>query len=273
MRRSALAQEDFHEKLIVAYAPLENADSDLLSLFWLTLLEWNKAPLRRAKTIIMTDAIGRTGLDHGQAGTHDKNTDWSVVGDSFSETTTGNAREMVNLCDQAGSCLGKVVTIPKPGGSGPDCMRSKNLLGSTDKLLFRYWLHNVLDPYRHWQFGLSVGRGVSVCLAIRFAVWERAYRAGWWITEHFWDVVKAFDMLSRPQLFQYIQSFGFVGLSSDSLTFRSGSNVFCRSLLVSDAYRGQSWPQALTQIFRCRGSRMKRGIGSAPEGATVDVNW
>ena len=64
--------------LVVAYAPLENADWDLLSLFWRTLLEWNLAPLRRAKTIIMTDANGRTGLDFAQAANHDKNTDWNV---------------------------------------------------------------------------------------------------------------------------------------------------------------------------------------------------
>ena len=49
-RRSADSQEDFHQKLAVAYAPLENADRELLSLFWLTFLEWNLAPLRRANT-------------------------------------------------------------------------------------------------------------------------------------------------------------------------------------------------------------------------------
>ena len=68
--------EDFHDKLIVAYTPLENADSDLLSLFWLALLEWNLAPRRRANTIIMTDASGRTGLDYAQAANHDRNSDW-----------------------------------------------------------------------------------------------------------------------------------------------------------------------------------------------------
>ena len=107
-RRSADAQEYFHEKLIVAYALVENADSNLLSLFWLAFLEWNLVPPRRANTIIMTDASGRTGLDNAHAATHDKNTDWSAVGGSDSETTTANGREMVNLCYQARPCFGNI---------------------------------------------------------------------------------------------------------------------------------------------------------------------
>ena len=52
----------------MANAPLDDADSDLLSLFWPTLLDWNLAPLRRANTIIVTDANGRqrTGSDSRQ---------------------------------------------------------------------------------------------------------------------------------------------------------------------------------------------------------------
>ena len=89
-RRSAEAKGNLHEKLIVAYAPLENADPDLLSLFWVTRLEWNLALPRRSNTIIMTDANGRTGLDYAQAASHDKTSDWNVVVDSFSETTNTN---------------------------------------------------------------------------------------------------------------------------------------------------------------------------------------
>ena len=73
--------------------------------------------------------------------------------------------------------------VVKPRGSGPDVMRFISLPDSTGKLLFEYWLPDVLDPYRHWQFGFTVGRGVSDCLAIRVAVRERAYRAGWCISE------------------------------------------------------------------------------------------
>ena len=104
-RRSADSQEDFHEKLIVANAPLENADTELLSLFWLTFLEWNMAPPRRANTIIMTDANGRTGLDHAQAANNDRNADWKVVGDCCLKITTASGKERVNICDQAGLCL------------------------------------------------------------------------------------------------------------------------------------------------------------------------
>ena len=78
-RRSADAQEDFHEQLIVGLRPLENADSEF------------------ASPIVMTDASWRIGLDNAQAATHDRSTDWSVVGDSYSKTTTANGREMVNL--------------------------------------------------------------------------------------------------------------------------------------------------------------------------------
>ena len=71
---------------MVACAPLENADSDLLTLFG-------------PNTIITTDANGRTSLDYAQAANHDKNTDWNAVGSSYSENTTANGRGMVNLCD------------------------------------------------------------------------------------------------------------------------------------------------------------------------------
>ena len=79
---------------------------------------------------------------------------------------------------------GEVFTITKPGCSGPDFMRFINLLDSTGKFLFGYWLSYALDPYRHWQFGFSDGRGVPDCLAIRYAVWERACRAGWCVSEN-----------------------------------------------------------------------------------------
>ena len=98
---------------------------------------------------------------------------------------------------------GEVFIIPKPSGSGPGIIF---MLDSTGKLLFGHWLSYVLDPYRHWQFGFTTTRGGSDCLAIRYAVWERAYRAGWCVSEQFWDVVKAFNMLSRPQFFQDIQA-------------------------------------------------------------------
>ena len=111
-----------HEKLIVVYAYLENADSDLLSLIWLTLLEWNWAPCRHTETIIMTDAARRTGLDCAQAAPSGTNTDWSVVGDSYSETTTANTAG-----DQAGLCL---------GNTG----RNGDLTASTPMFSSRHWL-------------------------------------------------------------------------------------------------------------------------------------
>ena len=72
LRRSADSHEDFHEKLMESYAPLENADPELLSLFGLTLLEWNMAPPRRANTIIAMDEYGRTGLEYAQSANHTK---------------------------------------------------------------------------------------------------------------------------------------------------------------------------------------------------------
>ena len=103
----------------MAHAPLENADPELLPLFWLTLLEWNSAPPRRANTIIMTDADGRTGLDYAQAAYHCKNADWNVVGRSSSEDTTANGREMVNMCDHAGLCLGNAWKNGEPTAFTP----------------------------------------------------------------------------------------------------------------------------------------------------------
>ena len=101
---------------------------------------------------------------------------------------------------------GEVFIIPNPGGSGPDYMRFINLLDSTGKLFFGNWLLFVLDPYRRWQFRFTTTRRSSDCLAIRYAVCARACRVGWCVSEQFWDVVKAFDMLSRSQLFQDIQA-------------------------------------------------------------------
>ena len=41
---------------------------------------------------------------------------------------------------------GEVFITPKPGGSGPDSMRFINLLDSTGKLRFGYWLSYVFGP-------------------------------------------------------------------------------------------------------------------------------
>ena len=105
-------------KLIVAYALPENADLKLLSLLWLTLMEWNLAPPRRANTIIMTEANGRTGLDNAQAANHDKEAGWNVVG-SFSEDTPANGRETVNICVQAGLFMGNTWSNGEPTAFTP----------------------------------------------------------------------------------------------------------------------------------------------------------
>ena len=79
------------------------------------LLEWNLAPPRRANTIIMTDANGRTGLDYAQAANDDKNTDWKVVGDCSLEITTASGKEMVTFVikqDFAWATLGGMATRP-----------------------------------------------------------------------------------------------------------------------------------------------------------------
>ena len=75
---------------------------------------------------------------------------------------------------------------PKKGGEGPDFLRFINLLDGVGKMIFGGWLELIEDPYRHWQFGFVRSRGVTDCLAIRWAKW---------------DIVKAFDMLDREQLF------------------------------------------------------------------------
>ena len=69
-------------------------------------------------------------------------------------------------------------------------------------MIFGGWLELIEDPYRHWQFGFVRNRGVTDCLAIRWAIWERAAKAGWCLSEQQWDIVKAFDMLDGEQLFR-----------------------------------------------------------------------
>ena len=93
----------------------------------------------------------------------------------------------------------EVFTIPRK--EGPDFLRFINLLDGVDKMIFGGWLDLIEDPYRHWQFGFVRNRGVADCLVIRWAIWERAAKAGWCLSEQQWDIVKAFDMLDRAQLF------------------------------------------------------------------------
>ena len=73
----------------------------------------------------------------------------------------------------------EVFTILKKGGAGPDFLRFINLLDGVGKMIFGGWLELIEDPYRHWQFGFVRSRGVTDCMAIRWAIWERAAKAGW----------------------------------------------------------------------------------------------
>ena len=109
----------------------------------------------------------------------------------------------------------------------------------------------VLDPSRHWQFGLLSAVGV-------LTAWRSAVRSASELTEQVGasasnsgTVLRPFDMLSRRRLFQDIQASA-VWVCGASLSLRSGSNV-CRSPLVSHAHSGEaripSWPQALPQIL------------------------
>ena len=68
-----------------------------------------------------------------QSANHDKNTDWKVVGDSNPEITTANGKEMVNICDQAGLCLGNTW---RNGSNRPLSLRCpRQATGSTALLL------------------------------------------------------------------------------------------------------------------------------------------
>ena len=99
----------------------------------------------------------------------------------------------------------EVFTIPKKGGEGPNFLRFINLLDGVGKMIFGGWLEFIEDPHRHWQFGFVRSQGVTDCLAVRWAIWaiwERVAKAGWCLSEQQWDIVKAFDMLDREQLFR-----------------------------------------------------------------------
>ena len=94
----------------------------------------------------------------------------------------------------------------KKGGEGQDFLRFINLLDGVGKMIFGGWLKLIEDPHRHWQFGFVRSRGVTDFLTIRWAIWERAAKAGWCLSEQQWDIVKAIDMLDREQLFLDVRS-------------------------------------------------------------------
>ena len=93
--------------------------------------------------IIMTNANGRIGLEYAQAATHDMETDWNVVGSSCTETTTANGREMVNLCNQAGLCLGNTWRNGDPTAFTP--------IHRLDYIAFGQEHLDVADLLRAWQ--------------------------------------------------------------------------------------------------------------------------
>ena len=55
------------------------------------------------------------------------------------------------------------------------------------------------DPYRHWQFGFVRSRGLQIAW---LSVGPSGSVPGWCLSEQQWDIVKAFDMLDREQLFR-----------------------------------------------------------------------
>ena len=65
--RSLLGNQELHEKIIVAYSPLEDAEPTL----------WVVAPPRRANVVLLLDANDRVGQDYRCTESHETTNDWS----------------------------------------------------------------------------------------------------------------------------------------------------------------------------------------------------
>ena len=149
-----------------------------------------------------------------------------------------------------------------------------NLLDGVGKMIFGGWLELMEeDPYRHWHFGFVRSPGVTECLAIRWAIWERAAKAGWRLSEQQWDIVKAFDMPGTEQLFRDVTA------PSASLRCRrfagplsAGSHAHQEGRLL-DSNGGASGRQLASRFLpaklRCCYSRVERAVGCATLGSSV----
>ena len=100
--RGLPGNQELHEKVIVAYSPLEDAEPTLLDLFWNTLHEWVVAPPRRANVVLLLDANGRVGQDYRCTESHETANDWVLVSPDGSEVTSPNGKRLVLICEQGG---------------------------------------------------------------------------------------------------------------------------------------------------------------------------
>ena len=103
--RGLPGNQELHEKIIVAYSPLEGAEPTLLDLFWNTSHEWVVAPPRRANVVLLLDANGRVGQDYRCSESHETANDWVSVGPDGSEVTSPNGKRLVLICEQGGLVL------------------------------------------------------------------------------------------------------------------------------------------------------------------------
>ena len=95
--------QELHEKIIVAYSPLEDAEPRLLDPFRNTLHERVVAPPRRANVVLLLDANGRLGQECRCTESHE--TTNVSVGSDGSEVTSPNGKRLVLICKQEGLVL------------------------------------------------------------------------------------------------------------------------------------------------------------------------
>ena len=114
--RGLPGNQELHEKIIVAYSPLEDAKPTLLDLFWNTLHERVVAPPRRANVVLLLDANGRLGQDYRCTESHETNERLVSVGPDGSEVTSPNGKRLVLICEQGGLVLANTWN-----GAAPTC--------------------------------------------------------------------------------------------------------------------------------------------------------
>ena len=128
------------------------------------------------------------------------------------------------------------------------------------KMIFGGWLELIEDPHRHWQFGFFLGH-LGACCKGRVCPSEQQ-----------WDIVKAFDMLDREQLFRDVTApNALLRYRRSTGPLSAGSHAHPEGRLLDSngcASGRQLGSRSLPAKLRCCYSSVERVVGCATVGSS-----